>query len=80
MSDPLAGITNIRPTYPVNPVQPPKDDSQSGQRRAPSPEQHSEDKADNKPENVPGQKPDSDSVVVDDGTEEGREPTIDEYI
>jgi len=35
MSDPLSGITNISPAYPVKPVQPSKEDRRSGRRRKP---------------------------------------------
>lgn len=80
MSDPLSGITNIRPAYPVRPLQPSQDDRQSGQRRKPSPENRPEDQADNKPGDVAEKKSQNNSVVNNDGTEEDRQSIIDEYI
>lgn len=80
MSDPLSGITNIRPAYPVRPLQPSQDDRQSGQRRKPLPENRPEDQAENKPGDIEEKNSQNNSVVNNDGTEEDRQSIIDEYI
>ena len=56
MSDLISRITNTPPTYPVKPVQPPKEERRSGRRRNPAPK--------NKPLNDTGENPDADEDDV----------------
>ena len=52
MSDPLSGIRNVTPTYPVKPVQPINKDRKSGQRHSdrPTPDKSKSDDDENPPQ------------------------------
>ena len=51
MSDPISGIKNVNPTYPVKPVQPAERDRESGKRKkdAPRPESTDNESTEDKP-------------------------------
>lgn len=52
MSDPLTGIKNVTPTYPVKPVQPINKDRKSGKRHSdrPIPDKSKSDDDENPPQ------------------------------
>ena len=64
VSKPFSRIGNIRPAYPVKPVQPSKEDRRPGRRRKP----------------LPQQEPHNDTVDDANDDEEDNRPLIDEYI
>ena len=47
MSDGISGVKNIRPSYPVKPVQPSEKDRESGKRRKDSPQKEPVETDDN---------------------------------
>ena len=64
MSDKFTGIGNIRPTYPIKPVEPSGKDRPSGERRRKRPERPPEQEGNDDEATVPARK----------------KGTIDEYI
>lgn len=64
MSDPISGVKNVPPTYPVKPVQPGSKDRKSGERK----------KERSRPDAESERGGDKDSG------ESGDRPTIDEYV